>query len=543
MLSSLRFPARILLAALALGLCADYLLYDRRLGVGAPLFVALGLAALAALGAAEQRRPTPGNLWLAATALFFAGCLAWRSSATLTALNTLATFGLLVLLAIGYCGVPLLGQALPRLLGQLAAGLADMVAQPAALAWHIAAGPRGDGAPAERRGAATMRALRPIGCGLLLALPALIVFTGLLMAADQVFASYVEQVLSLELPLSLADLLAHGLFIGLIAWGCAGGLLVALLGEQRSALGRMLAVLAGGLISIVYVDPAEATLPAEGDTRPLRAPRRALIALGAIEATTVLVVIDLLFGSFMAIQGAYLFGGLDTLARTGMTYAEYARRGFFELLAVACLALGLLCGLAIVTRRASGRERRMFHAACALMIALLLGLLGSAFQRMWLYEQAYGYTELRIYTHSFMIWLAVLLGLFLLALLRGRAQIFSMGGLVAALVYLALLNLANPDALIVRENIGRLAAPPSLAGRGSEEVDAYYLTQLSPDATPALVGALGQLAPAEWQIVAAALAEQHAQLADDPQAAGWPSWHLGRARAGWAIEQAGLAAP
>src|SRR5581483_22778 len=144
------------------------------------------------------------------------------------------------------------------------------------------------------------------------------------------------------------------------------------------------------IIGLVYIDPQVQEvepLPAEGDTQRLRPPRRPPIALGAVETLTVLVAVDLLFGSFMAIQGAYFFGGLDSLARTGMTYSEYARRGFFELLAVACLALTMLCAFAGVTRRDEAWQRRAFDAACAAMIALVLELLASAFQRMLLYEQ------------------------------------------------------------------------------------------------------------------------------------------------------------
>ena len=534
MLATLRNPHTIFYAALALGLCADYLFYGRAAGISVPLFVALALALRAVLASREGRAGTRAQAVLAGAALFFAACLAWRASPTLTALNTLALLGLLALSAVLYGSAEALWQAPAALIARLVGGLADAGGLPAVLFMRVARD-----LPRER---GRTRNLRPIGCGLLLALPVLAVFTVLLASADTVFASYVDQLFSFELPFDLPELFGHAFFIGAMAWVCAGGLLISLLGGQLSAFGTAFAGLARAIIGIVYVAPGEGDeLPAEGDTQELRLPRRALVSLGAVEALTVLGAVDLLFGSFMAIQGAYFFGGLDTLARTGMTYAEYARRGFFELLAVACLALALLCVLAVLTRREGGRERRLFLGASAAMIALVLGLLASAFQRMALYEAAYGYTELRIYTHSFMIWLAVVLGLFLLALLRNRAQLFVAGGLASALLYLALLNLANPDALIVRENIGRLHVVLEQP-RGDEQVDAYYLTRLSSDATPALVGALGQLDPAAWQTIAAALAEQHAQIAERMRASGWPAWHLGSARAQWAIERAGLAA-
>ena len=536
MLTSLRYPGRILAVAIALGVCADYLFYDRALGISAPIFTVLTLAALAGLSFAERRLPARGNLWLAGAALFFAVCLAWRASPTLTGLNTLGMLGSLALLAIGYRSPALANQPLPQLLGQLAASLSDMLFQPAALGLQAGRATAG----LSSRGAASARMARPIGCGLLLALPALLVFTALLMSADSVFASYVEQLFAFELPFDLSQLFEHAFVIGAAAWICAGGLLAGLLGHNFSAFGQAFGWLARAAVGLVYVDPAEALeerdIPAEGDTARLHMARRALITIGWVEALTVLVAVDLLFGSFMLIQGAYFFGGLSTLERSGMTYAEYARRGFFELLAVAWLALGLLCALAVVTRRAEPRARRAFNAASALMIGLVLGLLVSAFQRMSLYELAYGYTELRIYTHTFMVWLAVVLGLFLMALLLGRAQIFWFGGLLAALIYLAGLNLANPDAQIVRANVGRLGAPSAQGRYAGDQVDVFYLTELSADAIPPLVQALPKLDAESRAAAERWLAGQRDELRQQAEAGGWPGWHLGRAAALWAID-------
>src|SRR4051794_2332338 len=104
---ALRYPTRLLLVALALGVCADQLFYGRALGISAPLFVVLGLAALASLGAAEERAPTRANLWLGASALFFALCVAWRTAPALMVFNVLAVFGLLLLLVANYRGVAL----------------------------------------------------------------------------------------------------------------------------------------------------------------------------------------------------------------------------------------------------------------------------------------------------------------------------------------------------------------------------------------------------------------------------------------------------
>jgi hypothetical protein len=524
---TLRHPSRLLLAALALGLCADQLFYGRWLGLSAPLFVSLGLAALTSLAAAEERAPTRANLWLGGAALFFALCLAWRDAPALIALNLLALFGLLILLAANYRGDALARLPGLRALAQLFVAPIEIGVRPGPLLVH--------GAGQIRIESSQTRRLLPVGRGLALATPVLAGFTVLLMAADSIFASYVTQLLSFQLPFDVPTLVGHMALTTRIGWGCCGGLLAALASDARSPFAAAIETMFGSLAGLVYAGPAHPQLeelPAEGATKRLALPTRPPLSLGWVEALTIVVSVDMLFGSFMGLQGAYFFGGLNTLDRTGMTFAEYARRGFFELLAVACLALGMLCALAVAARRDTPGQRRAFNAACAVLIALVLGLVASASQRMGLYEQAYGYTQLRLYTHGFMFWLALLLGLFLLALLGNRPRLFVLGGFGSALVFLALLNMANPDALIVRENVAHYQA--------GGNIDTYYLSHLSADATPDLVAALDLFDVGAQSTIVPALQRQHQQLVEAMAEQGWPSWQLGRARAVWAIEGAGI---
>ena len=87
---------------------------------------------------------------------------------------------------------------------------------------------------------------------------------------------------------------------------------------------------------------------------------------------------------------------------------------------------------------------------------------------------------------------------------------------------LATLNLANPDAMIVRANIAR---------HGGRELDAAYLTTLSADATPELVRALGALDARSRGTVAAGLREQRRALSERSARQGWPAWSVARSRA------------
>ena len=111
----------------------------------------------------------------------------------------------------------------------------------------------------------------------------------------------------------------------------------------------------------------------------------------------------------MVIQFQYFFGGQTNIGVQGYTYAEYARRGFGELVAVAFFSLLLFLGLSAIVKRQNPAQRWVFSGLGLGMVALVGVMLVSAFQRLLLYEAAYGFSRLRMYTHVFMIWLGLLL--------------------------------------------------------------------------------------------------------------------------------------
>ena len=133
--------------------------------------------------------------------------------------------------------------------------------------------------------------------------------------------------------------------------------------------------------------------------------------LGFTEATVVLGAVNLLFISFVFIQFQYFFGGQTNISVEGYTYAEYARKGFGELVAVAFFSLLLFLRLSAVVKRENVIQRWTLSGLGLLLVALVGVMLYSAFQRLVLYEAAYGFTRLRAYTHVFMIWLGVLLAI------------------------------------------------------------------------------------------------------------------------------------
>lgn len=454
-------PRRVLITALALGWSVDFFFYGKPLGISLAIFVALLLAALLGLGWLEGKRPSPHNFWLVIPLIFFAMMVFIRANAFLTTLNVLAVLALLSYLAFFYAAgrVDQL-NVLGALLTPLRTGMHSLVLSIPLLRESV------DLPNARAHG---RRNLFPLLRGLLLALPILLVLGGLLASADLIFANYVEQALHLEF---LADVQAWIWRLCLMAgaaWLLAGGLVYALAWRETAVADK------SALEELVEAVPR-------------------YLSLGFIESMVVLVLVNTLFLTFVSVQFAYLFGGERQISLEGYTYAEYARRGFFELVAVAVLTFALVMWLNWLTRRENKRQLRLFNWLGSGMVALVLVLLASAWQRMRLYELTFGYTELRLQVYVFMAWLAVALLWFLLTLwAQRRAYHVAIGLIVSAIGFLVTLNALNPDALIVRHNLNHY--------RETGELDAVYLSTLSDDALPELLRALPQVA-GDAQLVA-----------------------------------------
>jgi hypothetical protein len=254
----------------------------------------------------------------------------------------------------------------------------------------------------------------------------------------------------------------------------------------------------------------------------LAIPRPRVLSLGIVEVGIVLGLLDLLFLTFVVIQVRYLFGGAGRVVATaGLTYAEYARHGFFELVTVTALALPLLLIAHWLLRAETRAHRRLFKALAGIMVVLLFVVVASALQRMYLYQHEFGLTELRLYTTVFMVWISAVLLWFVLTVLRARREHFAFGALIAGFAAIFAINAVNPDALIASTNIHRMEE--------GKRFDAYYLTTLSADAVPVLVESLPEIGDNRlWKDFAV---EQAVVDRWDSREPDWRTWNLGRSRA------------
>jgi hypothetical protein len=248
--------------------------------------------------------------------------------------------------------------------------------------------------------------------------------------------------------------------------------------------------------------------------------------LGTAESVTVLVALDLLFAGFVALQATYLFGGGDTLAATGLTYAEYARRGFFELLAVA-LAIGALI---LALEGFVARRSRIYLAAAIGLVVLTLVVLASAYLRLRLYQDAYGWTELRFYVLAAIAWLAIGAVGAIYAILTDRTAWLLHGMLVLSVAFGLAFNLIGPVRFVAEQNVARALNPELVAPGGRGGLDVWYLASLGDDAIPVLAEAASRLpAAADRQSVAIALEDRAVYLSGTEHA--WQAWNLSRERA------------
>ena len=489
----------VLAHAVALGVAADLLLRLGFDGLAFPIWVAI--VALATLSLAQRfDRTLPGETaaWLGA-AIAFASAMAWRDASHLQAFDFLAVLFSLGMAAVSL-GAPQLALFAPRIRDTVWAGVSEIfsiAAGPAPLVFSDVAIP----APQP----ATRGRLRAVVRATLIALPLLIVFGALLRDADPVFASL------LALPeLDLETLFSHVALIGFFTWVAAGW-----------ARGALIA-----------------------DLARWRPPDRLPFALGLLDITTALGAVIALFALYVATQAGWFFGGEAFLqARTGLTAAEYARQGFFQMVVVVLLVVPLLLGTRAALQPGQALERRHTLLSVPLLVLLAL-MIVSAVLRMRLYVHYYGLTVERFDALVFMGWLALVLAWLAWTTLRGRGRMFAAGVVISGLSALALLNVASPDRIVARVNIAR-AAHDDAGWRPS--LDLQHLASLSGEAVPlALAAVLAPARPAGEPVSDARAKQDRCEAAErllgrrasareiaqrELDGGAWRHWNWGEARA------------
>jgi hypothetical protein len=404
---------------------------------------------------------------LIAGSAVFGGFLAMRTSPWLVPLDVLVVGGLLVLGASLARGGSILDLPVSGLLARAVHAVVHGVGAPAFVV-------RGLPWVRSRIGAEQRTSWLPVLRGLSLAVPLLVVLGVLLASSDVLFAHVFDFVPDVD------QTVAHVVLIGLGAWGMAALLRVA------------------------------------AATPPVSVPQRFPL-LGAVEATIVLASVIVLFAGFAVTQVVALAGGGRHVVETaGLTYAQYARSGFFQLVAAAAIALVVVLTVDAFTGSPTGRTRRRLVVLSEVVVGLTLVVVVSALRRLDLYENAYGLTMLRLYAGVFVGWIGVSLVLLGAWILRARDRAwFPAAAIAAGLAAVLALNVVNPEAVVVRRNV----ALAQQTGR----FDNSYLSWLSDDAVPEMVRTLPRLsAPLQASVVSAICSRPPRTTK------GWAAWNAAR---------------
>ncbi len=453
---------RLLAASAAVGLLAALVVPFRAPGLAT--FLALA-SVMGVVAIADRRLLTAPHVAAGGLCVLLTATLLVRDAAWVVALCLLAAFAVGAAVLAG-------GRSV---IGLVASAAAVPLAAVRGLPW-LSRSVRGS-ASADRPAAAWWSLLRTTAVSLLL----VVVFGALFASADALFARWVG---ALVPDLSFGSVFLRGFVFLAFAGLTLAGVFVALCPPRVERLA-----------------PAAA--------RPVSRSFEWLVPVGLVVGV---------FAVFVAAQLTAMFGGHGYLRRTtGLTYADYVHQGFGQLTVATLLTLAVVATTIRKAPRATRHDRLLLRVLLGALCALTLVVVASALYRIHVYEQAYGFTRLRLLVSVFEGWLGVVVVLVMVAGTRLHGPWVPRAALVAGGVMLLGLAAVNPDANIAEHNIARFEQ----TGR----IDWHYLSGLSADAVPVLAEL-----PAKYQ---------GCVLQAEPQHYDWLEWNLGRARADAVLRQSG----
>lgn len=406
-----------------------------------------------------------------------------RANEFLTFLNVVATFGLLVMLAHQLAGTPaflmkvkdyfLLAALVP--FRMLARGLST-VSKLGQIHSNV------------KHRDVWIRVLK----GVIMALPILILFGALFSQADLAFSEFLGNFIHINISAHSIQYLVL-LFFAFLA----------------------------GLSFLSYIFSPRPVIPAsEPESRPIQSNK-------SIEVLVFLSLVSILFLLFIGFQVTYLFGGQANITGWGFTYAEYARRGFWELLMVAILSLFVL----LASEQFAGAEEKKdkhFLVPALVLIAEVVVVIISAFKRLSLYIDAYSLTTLRFYVAAFIILLLVLFMPLVVKFIWSKPEnFFTFSTLLTGAAFLIAVNLINPDAHIANYNLKQYSQ--------TGKIDIYYVERLSADATPQKLELYQKLQGENKAALHELLQEQKDIL--QSQSTHWQSANLSRSRTSRSLQK------
>ncbi len=489
----------IIITAGLVGVLGNLLLRQTPWGLNVTLFVAAFIAGVVVL----TKRFRPELLTLRTGALlgammFFGSMYALRDAVEIKVMDMFAMIVIMGVLALSNFGIDQRIAGVVHYLGGSIWAAFNSIFAPILL---LGADIDWRSMPGNRLSRSIFSVLR----GLAIALPLVLIFGALFAAADAAFENFANRAINFDLE----TVGSHIFLTAIFAWLSAGyfrGILTEPFAEKFGYVSpipkdvepnaEFVGPLPNDATVLEHINrsdpPDKAAAEEESPTQKKRnwldlnnSRVPPVFTLGKIETVIILGLLDVLFLIFVSMQIPYLFGGIEFVRNTpDLPLAEYARRGFEELVIVVLLVLPILLASHWLLRKGEAKNETLFRVLAGIQVGLLFVIMASAAQRMLLLtgEFGYGMTTARFYPMVLMAWLAAVFVWLCVTVLRGGRKHFAWGALWAAIVILGATNLMNPDAFIARTNV-------ELMQQG-REFDAFYNGQLSDDAIPVLLRAL-----------------------------------------------------
>lgn len=368
------------------------------------------------------------------------------------------------------------------------------------------------------------KTVKKILIGFLVTMPVLLVVTGLLSSADQIFGRYTKNFFDILLNVKISEYLFTIFF------------------------GAALFPLLFSFLYSYYIKYRDSKISPEVQRKV-----RSLAAIDPVIAATSIFCLDVIYGLFTWVQFGSLFGAFARLLPAGVTYAEYTREGFFQLCAVALINIIVaIASVMFVSRK--GKAGVVVKIMSVLLVFFTFVLLISAGYRMKMYIDVFALTKLRVLVSLFMGLIALLLLYTLVKEFAGSFKFFKTSFITAVLVLL-LTNFLNTDALIARYNIQQYISNPDLSAAGSAVAENtgedmytdrnpgdirfdsdYLIYSLSYDAVPELI----QFAEANDNVLSenikASLVSVYKSGLENYRKDNWKRYNVSKERAKTAIE-------
>ncbi len=429
----------IIAASSILGILTDYLFYGKPIGVSFFVFILAVIAFSVIIAKKFGQKLSKGQILIIITVIIMSAEVFLKASSFLGFFNTVGSIYLLFMTAVLFTENNFFNS---RLLKYFTAPLAFFTGSLGSSAKFLY-NQKGLLPHKEESGS---NELRSVAKGIIMSLPILAILGWFLYSADLVVRAYTNKFL---------DFFNFHINFEL--------------GFRAIVILAVSYILIGVFSKIAEAKKAEAALEKNIQKS----------SIGFIESMTVLTLVELLFLAFIAIQFFYLFGGKSYVwgINEHITYSEYARSGFYELIKVAIVSFLLLYSIAGSSITETLKEKKIFRFLSAGLFIEISIILFSALKRILLYIDGYGLTLSRFLAFALLFWIfwVFLFFLYKIFLEKKNGIFISMVFALSVAMWLGI-NIINPDALIAKINLQRFME--------GKQIDPYYFSHLSDDAIP-----------------------------------------------------------